>query len=107
MVSTEYNFTHKLNYFKSCLSSAKTMYSQVMKIDFFKELKQLDIPMFFIAGKYDYVTPTALVEKFCDELDAPQKKLIVFDNSGHLPQLEEHEQFAEILIKIQSKLISK
>lgn len=104
--STEYSFIHKLNYFKSCISSAKTMYSQVIKIDFLKEIKKFDIPIFFIAGKYDFVTPTSLVQKFYDELDAPKKELIVFKNSGHLPQLEECEQFAQTLIKIRSTLIN-
>ena len=104
--STEYSFIHKLNYFKSCISSAKIMYSQVIKIDFLKEIKKFDIPIFFIAGKYDFVTPTSLVQKFYDELDAPKKELIVFKNSGHLPQLEECEQFAQTLIKIRSTLIN-
>ncbi len=106
IVSKEYNLIHKLNYFKGSLYCAKTMYSQVMKIDFLKEIKGLDMPVFFIAGKYDFITPTALVQKFCDELDAPMKELIIFENSAHLPQLEEHEQFAEVLIKIRSKLVN-
>ena len=106
IVSTEYNLMHKLNYFRGSLFCAKTMYPQVMKVDFLNELKQLDIPIFFIAGKYDFITPTALVQKFYDELNAPMKELIVFENSGHLPQLEEHEQFAEILFKIRSKLVN-
>lgn len=105
IVSTEYNLIHKLNYFRGSLYSAKTMYSQIMKVDFLNELKQLDIPIFFIAGKYDFITPTTLVHKFYDELTAPMKELIIFENSGHLPQLEEHEHFAEVLGKIRSKLV--
>jgi pimeloyl-ACP methyl ester carboxylesterase len=44
-------------------------------------------------------TPTVLVERFYDNLDAERgKKLIIFENSGHMPMIEEKERYQELLI---------
>ena len=105
LLSREYNLIHKLNYQKSSLESANTMYPQIAKINFFNEIKNLDVPTLFVAGQYDYITPTILVKQFYDELEAPMKDLIVLENSAHLPHLEECERFIELLIK--SNILSK
>jgi len=46
-------------------------------------------------------TPTVLVEKFYDNLDAEKgKKLIIFENSAHIPMIEEKERYEELLINV-------
>jgi pimeloyl-ACP methyl ester carboxylesterase len=42
------------------------------------------VPVYFFAGRYDYNTPTSLIESYFQQLDAPAgKRLIWFENSAH------------------------
>ncbi|MHA2227314.1 MAG: hypothetical protein ACXAC8_19010 [Candidatus Hodarchaeales archaeon] len=46
-------------------------------------------------------TPTVLVERFYDSLDAEKGKyIIIFEDSGHLPMIEEKERYQELLINV-------
>ncbi len=46
-------------------------------------------------------TPTVLTKKFYDSLDAVKgKKLIILENSAHIPMMEEKEKYEELLINV-------
>lgn len=55
------------------------------------------IPVYFISGAYDYTCPVQLVEQMCENLEAPDKKLFIFENSAHSPLWEENEKVLEVL----------
>jgi pimeloyl-ACP methyl ester carboxylesterase len=68
--------------------------SLILTLDLFTEIPRLEVPVFFLAGRYDYKTPTALVEEYASVLEAPAgKQLIVFENSAHVPIIEERDAF--------------
>lgn len=100
MLSPEYNLSAKLNYEKNALSSGEILLPEILKVKFLEDIKELKVPIYFIMGKYDYFTPTTMVEKFYNQLQAPKKELILFENSAHIPQLEENEKFNKTLIRI-------
>lgn len=100
LLSTEYNLFDKMNYPIRLIKSGKLMYDQLLKINLMTEVKELEIPTYFIIGKYDYTTVYPLVESFYKQLKAPVKELIIFENSAHFPQLEEDEKFNDTLIRI-------
>lgn len=70
----------------------------IMNIDFRTQIKKVDVPAYFISGKYDYDTPFELVEQYFNALNAPKKELIWFDNSAHFPFYEEPDKFNNVLI---------
>lgn len=100
LMSTEYKLIDKLNFEKRLLYSCKLMQQKLVNINFMEDVKELEIPTYFIMGKDDYTTVFPLVEKFYEQLKAPKKELIIFQNSAHLPQLEENEKFNETIIRI-------
>jgi len=64
----------------------------------FELVKRVEIPVYFFAGKYDYFTFSELVQKFYDQLEAPNGKYFFwFKNSGHHPEFEEPEKFRNII----------
>lgn len=67
-----------------------------------KEIKNVTIPVYFFVGKYDHVPSCASIvtQDYYSELEAPKKKLIMFQESAHSPNLEESDKFQEELIKI-------
>ncbi len=68
--------------------------------DLRKQVSEVKIPVFFIAGKFDYVNPTPLAKQYFDLLKAPQKEFILYDKSGHDPAWEEAQRFNAELVRI-------
>ena len=64
--------------------------SDIGTFDFRKQLKDLKMPILIVSGRYDRVAvPAQMIKykKFC-----PQAKYVVFEKSGHNPQVEEPEK---------------
>ncbi len=77
------------------------MWEELKTVDLREEIRSVDIPIYFFEGKYDMTTPTVLVEKFYDNLDAKKgKKLFIFENSAHFPMIEEKERYEKLLINV-------
>ncbi|MHA2029695.1 MAG: alpha/beta fold hydrolase [Candidatus Kariarchaeaceae archaeon] len=75
------------------------IWEEYKNINLTKEIQSIKVPIYFFEGKYDMTTPTVLVEKFYDNLNAEKGKyLVIFENSGHLPMIEEKERYEKLLI---------
>ncbi len=61
-------------------------------------MKDLKIPIYFLQGKYDYLTNSSVAKEYFDLLNAPKKTFIEFDKSAHFVPFEESEKFNKILI---------
>ena len=60
-----------------------------MRTDYTK----LDVPVYFFLGRYDVNAPTVLAEEYMQVLDAPDKKIVWFEHSGHSPWINERAIF--------------
>ncbi|MEJ2239109.1 MAG: alpha/beta hydrolase [Gemmatimonadales bacterium] len=69
-------------------------------LDIPNQVPRLDVPVFFLSGRFDYKTPGALVEDYLESLDAPAgKQMIWFENSAHAVFLEEREAFHDVMLE--------
>ena len=90
------------------LDKGKLLYNQsplgndlswLRNIDMPSQIPSLEIPVYFLAGSFDYKTPSQLVDEYFQSLVSPAgKKLIWFENSAHIPILEEREIFQDTMI---------
>ena len=62
----------------------------------FEEVKTLEIPIYFFAGKYDYTCCYSLQEEFYNQIEAPKKEFYVFEHAAHSPIFECPEEAKEI-----------
>tara|TARA_B100000315_G_scaffold120687_1_gene110562 strand:+ start:272 stop:1339 length:1068 start_codon:yes stop_codon:yes gene_type:complete len=92
-LSPEYDLSTKLKYNSRIMASIEVMLDEVWAVDFLDDVHSLEIPFFFFAGKYDYATPSSLVKQLFDQIEAPLKEFVLFEDSAHLPQVEETERF--------------
>jgi pimeloyl-ACP methyl ester carboxylesterase len=67
-------------------------------------VREVQIPIFFFTGRYDYTDPFELTEQYFKLIQAPHKELVWFENSAHFPFLEEPDRFAEEMRRIKGKL---
>lgn len=55
----------------------------------FKPVKEFPIPVFMFMGRHDYTTPSQPTSEWLDQVKAPVKEGIWFENSSHLIPIEE------------------
>jgi len=65
-----------------------------------EDIRVLKVPSFYFEGRYDRIPATApeLVVEYVAKLKAPYKQIVWFENSGHLPNLDEPQAFQDALI---------
>jgi pimeloyl-ACP methyl ester carboxylesterase len=81
--------------------TTNALWKEITKVNFTKEIDSIKVPIYFLEGKYDMITPTILVEEFYNNLDAEKgKRLVIFENSGHWPMIEEKEKYLDTLVNI-------
>ncbi|NLG88678.1 MAG: alpha/beta hydrolase [Clostridiaceae bacterium] len=91
--SSEYGLLDKINFFRGIINTYNHVYQQLYTIDMRKDYTKLDVPVYFFLGRYDVNAPTVLVEEYMQVLDAPDKKIVWFEHSGHSPWINEPEKF--------------
>lgn len=57
--------------------------------------KKYDIPICFIQGGSDWITPTDMVADYYSCVTAKKKEMVTIDNAGHTPFLDNPEEFFE------------
>ena len=75
--------------------------SDIGSFDFRKKLKDLKMPILIIGGRYDRVAVPWMMVKYKDY--CPQAKFVMFEHSGHNPQVEEGSKDFELLKDFMSK----
>ncbi len=60
-------------------------------------ISRLDLPVIFLSGAYDYTVNHHLSEIFLEEIAAPAKHFVLFEDSAHSPIFEEPEAVLTIL----------
>jgi len=103
--ATEYtaeNYSNQQNWENLYNSSPLVQNNNWVKnINLIQQIPGIDIPVYFFAGRYDYKTPSILVEDYYRVLEAPEgKEMIWFENSAHALIFEEKEMFHSEMINV-------
>ncbi|WP_042351503.1 alpha/beta fold hydrolase [Bacillus massiliigorillae] len=95
LLSEEYNLLDVIRYNVGAGYSQKFLVKEVLQNPIPEKVTKLDLPVYFVMGKYDYMTTSKAAKKYFDSIEANQKAFITFDKSAHYPQFEEKEKFFE------------
>lgn len=98
LLSHHLTFKEKLSFMKGFGFSATNLWNELTTINFFTLVPELKVPVFFIAGRHDRIIPIDLVQQYADFVKAPEKHLVILEESGHLALFEEPEKFNDVLI---------
>ena len=96
----EYNILDKINWVRGQYKSERVLGPEFRAVNFIDTAIILRAPIYLIQGLHDWQTPTKLVEEYFKTLQAPQKRMYVFEESAHIPMVEEKEKFLALLDKI-------
>jgi pimeloyl-ACP methyl ester carboxylesterase len=89
----------RINFFRGVLGSMKLLWPQLMKIDLFKMVPEIKIPVFFMEGRFDYECLSDIAAKYFEILKALSKELIWFEKPAHFINSQERDLFTEILVE--------
>lgn len=67
--------------------------------DLSEQVPQLEIPVYFLEGKFDYTVSSELARTYFVQLSAPVKGFYTFEQSAHSPLFEEPEKARLILVE--------
>ncbi|MFN8474096.1 MAG: alpha/beta hydrolase [Anaerolineae bacterium] len=77
----EYGWVDRLNFARGLIDSYPVVYSQLNDLDFTTQAAKLAVPVYFLVGKNDVNAVAALVERYYNVLQAPQKELVWLDSA--------------------------
>lgn len=79
--------------------AVRNLWDDIADINLMEQVQKIDIPVYFIAGRHDYNTPSELVAEYHEMLEAPAgKSLIWFENAAHMPEFENPQQFYSVMV---------
>lgn len=93
----EYTIGEKLDLWRGKFASDKILWDSMLATDLTKQIKKIDIPVYFFHGRYDYTVSYPLAKSYLDKLQAPIKGFYTFENSAHSPMFEEPIKMGQII----------
>jgi pimeloyl-ACP methyl ester carboxylesterase len=99
----EYGLYDKINYLRGVVYTFNHVYPQLYDDDLRKQAVKINIPVYFLEGRYDVNAPTEFAEEYFKLLESPKKEFIWFEHSGHSPWINERDKFVETVVSIAGK----
>ncbi|MDR0270837.1 alpha/beta hydrolase [Paenibacillus sp.] len=93
LLSREYNLLDSIRYTYGVANSQERLVKETLDKPLPKMIAKLDLPFYFVMGKYDAMTSSNAAKKYFDKIEADQKGFISFEESAHYPNFEEKEKF--------------
>lgn len=101
LTASEYSLAERLNLVLSPHYSAKKLWDEMQGLDLAEDAPIIDVPVYFLLGRYDVIVSSKLAAEYFEKLRAPSgKNLVWFERSAHRPHFEEREKFLETMADI-------
>jgi pimeloyl-ACP methyl ester carboxylesterase len=98
--SPYYTKADNASFMKAFMQSISLMWDELMAVNFFEDVPEVQIPVYFFTGKCDYQVPFEVLERYFAVLKAPHKEIVWFENSCHTPNLSDPETYQDRLINL-------
>ena len=99
LASPEFGLYDKVNWVRGVLDTLGIVYPQLWTVDFRTQAVRLDLPVYFLIGRYDINAPTIFTEQYYALLTAPHKEIVWFEHSGHNPWVTESARFVDVMVQ--------
>jgi pimeloyl-ACP methyl ester carboxylesterase len=94
----EYSLMEKVNLWRAkAQNGVSVLWETSLATDLSQQLTELDLPVYFFEGVYDYTCSYTLAKEYFQKINAPVKGFYTFENSAHSPIFEEPEKSLKIL----------
>jgi pimeloyl-ACP methyl ester carboxylesterase len=98
LLSREYTLLEKVNMWRGkSHSGVSLLWDKMISTDLPQQVPELEIPVYFFGGIYDYTVSYMEAKAYFEKLKAPIKGFYTFEQSAHSPIFEEPEKALKIL----------
>lgn len=99
MQCNAYTLGEKINIWKakSFLANDTELIDELFATDMTTKVTELEIPVYFLCGSYDYTVNYGISKDYLAQLQAPVKGFYTFRQSAHSSMHEEPEYFVQIM----------
>jgi pimeloyl-ACP methyl ester carboxylesterase len=95
----EYTLLEKINLWRGkSQSGVSPMWDEMTGTDLATQVTEFEVPVYILAGRYDYTVNYDLQKNYFNKINAPKKGFYTFEYSAHSPLFEEPESFIEIMV---------
>jgi pimeloyl-ACP methyl ester carboxylesterase len=96
-VPQEYSLLDSLRALRGVDKGIVHVQPQLADLDVERDIPQLDIPVFLVAGRHDHIHVQDIAFRYYQGLTAPAKRFYWFGHSGHYPCYQEPERFIQLM----------
>ena len=98
LTNREYTLGEKINLWRGKIrAGVSIVWKTILTTDLTEWVPELDLPVYFFQGIYDYTCSYTLAKDYFLKLRAPVKGFYTFERSAHSPIFEEPERVHKIL----------
>ena len=87
-----------VNCLRGLMDTFNAVYPQLQDFDFREDALTFELPVYIILGRHDMNATYWIAEEYFNGLQAPQKQLYIFEDSGHGMIWQETDRFHDIMI---------
>jgi pimeloyl-ACP methyl ester carboxylesterase len=102
-----YTMSDIRDYQRAMTYSIGQLFKELRSVDGRDAHDEFDVPVFFIMGERDIVTPTVTARDYLHNLRAPHKEFVVVESAGHLAEFANPRQFLHELLARVRPLVSR
>jgi pimeloyl-ACP methyl ester carboxylesterase len=96
----EYTLMEKVNLWRAkARNGVSVLWNTNLNMDLSQQVLDLDLPVYFFEGVYDYTCSFTLAKDYFEKLKAPVKGFYTFEQSAHSPMFEEPEKTIQIMLE--------
>ena len=96
----EYTLIEKFKMWRAkSLAGVSFLWDKILATDMTKQVPELNLPVYFFHGIYDYTCSYTEAKSYFEKLKAPLKGFYTFEQSAHSPMFEEPERMQKILLE--------
>lgn len=96
-LSSAFTLPEKINLWRGKFYSMRMLRNTAFATDLTKQVTELQLPVYFFSGVYDYTCAYTLAKAYLAQVKAPVKGFYTFADSAHTPLFEEPEKVQQIL----------
>ncbi len=97
LFSKEYSLKDIFRTIKGMSFIQNSLLPQIDNLNLFQEGIDTEAPVHFVHGTKDAIAPLSIMKEYFSWLNNPNYTLTIFENSAHMPQLEEPKKFYELI----------
>lgn len=84
-----------VRFIRGMMFSLSTLDDEENRVRIIHDVPEMKVPVYFCCGRRDFTVPFELVEEYAEKLRAPQKRIVWFEHSAHVPNFEEPQKFCD------------